>query len=173
MRLPGMCWAVVLGLLGLPGSARAASAAKEACALLTRPDAEAALGEPVAEAQGQIVSKGGGNSAAVSTCQFRAAAAGSTKSVSLMARYSKTSSDRTMASVRKTLRKARVSVREIPGVGDRALWGFMKPGRTTSGQLNVVRNGTAYLMVTINGAGSERAALDKAKTVALQALARI
>ncbi|MFN7997808.1 MAG: hypothetical protein U0Q18_29585 [Bryobacteraceae bacterium] len=145
---------------------------KEACVLLAKTDAEAALGEAVGDPRGQIVSKGGAKTPAVSTCQFDSAAKGSLKSVSLMVRYSRQTGSRAVAETRKTLSKGTLGVKDLPGLGDHALWAFMKSGKTTSGQLNVFKGG-AQLAIGINGMAGEGPALEKARSLAQKILPRI
>jgi hypothetical protein len=144
---------------------------KDACTLLTAVDAEAALGEAVAAGQPQVISAGGGGLAAVSNCRYRPAHAAIGKSVALMARYSPVPNPAASDSVRASL-KSMGDPKDVPGVGDSALWVFHKTGRMTSGQLNIFK-GATYLIVTLDGAADEAAALDRAKALALKLIGRL
>lgn len=158
----------LFALLALPFSV----GARDACSLLTARDAEAALGEPLAPPQSQIVSPGGGAMAAVSTCRFRPAKPAIGKSISLMARISSTPNPAAADSVRASL-KSMGDPKDVPGIGDKAIWLFHKTGRLTSGQLNVFSKGTIYLIFTVDGLPDESAALEKASSLARTVLSRL
>jgi hypothetical protein len=163
---------LVVGLLLLPATAAAASY-PEACSLITKSDAEAALGEPAAEPQNKLISLGSTTAPTISMCHFGPAGAAIGKSVVLTARYLPVADQFAADSVRETLKKTMGEPKDIAGVGDKALWVFQKKGGTPLGQLHVFSKGTIYLVVTISGNPDESAALDKAKRLALKALARI
>jgi hypothetical protein len=149
---------------------------KNACALLTKAEVEAALDEAVTDPQERVVSVGDGNLAAVSTCSFRSAhpaSATTAKSVSLMARYSPAPNKNAATEVRATLAQSGQTVKDVAGVGDAAIWTFRPVGRNATGQLNVFQKGTVYLIVTVSGITVESAALDRAKTLGLAALRKL
>jgi hypothetical protein len=121
------------------------------------------------------MSNGDATPAAVSTCRFRAAhpASGTpAKSVSLMARYASSPNKNAANEVRGTLSQMG-TVKDVPGIGDTALWVFRATGPVVSGQLNVFQQGSVYLIVTVGGIPDETAALNKAKTLAQAALRRL
>lgn len=135
----------------------------DACALITQEEAAAALGEQVGLPKQQVLSEATENTAEVSRCSFEAVASAA-KTVSILARRSSFKDSRP-SSVRETLAGSGIEVQDVPGVGDTAFWG--------SNQLHVFKGDDLYLIISIFGIKGEAEALERTKSLAQKALARV
>jgi hypothetical protein len=141
--------------------ATASAAAPAACALVTAATGEAALGEAVNEPVEQIINPGSAGMAAVSQCTIQASATPG-KTLSVFFRVSPVADNRP-ESVRSTLTESGVTVEDVAGVGDAALW--------AASELHVFFGDNRYLIVGVRGL-DDAAAREQAKAVASEAIGR-
>ena len=147
------------------------AAAKNACALLSGADVQAVIGEAVGKAQNRTVSQGAGNVAEVSICSYLTAGQAS-KTISLLARYSPAPNEDAGLIAKKLQKTGYKDVREIAGVGDRAIWAMTLVSHRIAGQLTVLRGAKILFVVTVLGFPDEAGSLEKAKALALRVLAK-
>jgi hypothetical protein len=133
-------------------------AATGACALATRAQVQAALGEPVGEPQLVLNGPGTAETASVSQCRYRSTA--STRSVSIMYRVSpvQDNSEDAIQSVRESVTIDSIVPEDVSGVGDAAFW--------AANQMHVFARGNRYAIVTVDGVGDEAAARLAATSIA-------
>ena len=136
----------------------------DACAMLSKTDVEAILGERVDDPQPGNNTPGTKDTAAVSECKYETAGK-PPKRVSLLARVSPVADNTPEAinQVRETLKKTGIAPLDIKDLGDVAFWG--------RNQLNVFIGGNRYLIISVSGFDNDSAALKKAKALAQKALA--
>jgi hypothetical protein len=141
--------------------------AKNACSLLTAADVQAVIGEPVHPAPPTMMPPYGPKVEA-SMCRFKSA---SGKTVSLMARYGQPN-DPPAALVAK-LKSQKVSeAREIPGVGDGAVWSGTQVLGKADYQLQINKGKYTFLLFSFFGKFTEANALENAKALAARVLPR-
>jgi hypothetical protein len=145
-----------------------ASAAKDACTLVTSAEAEAALGEPVGPPRSETRPTPGGEG---SVCKFRSTARG--KSLSVNVHYSSTDLSGRAAGIKDNLKAAGYSnVHDVAGVGDSAVWGTNSVLGKPVGELTVLKGKAVMLVIIINGLPDSDSALDRAKALAAKVLPR-
>jgi len=141
--------------------------AKNACSLLTADDVQAVIGELVHSVPPTMMPPYGPKVEA-SMCRFKSA---SGKTVSLMARYGQPN-DPPAALVAK-LKSQKVSdVREIPGIGDGAVWSGAQALGRANFQLQVNKGKYTFLLFSFFGKFTEASALENAKALAARVLPR-
>jgi hypothetical protein len=156
-------------LTGCGGSATGASGKSgsiDACQLITKADAEAALGETVKAPENPITGEG---IAVVTSCKYTVAAAPSVNNVSLIVRRLDTAaaSRKDFEQLKQdTVTKLNVTPEDVAGIGDGAIWigGIYN-------QLSVL-HGKVQLLISVMG--PQGATPDAAaKTLAAKALSRL
>jgi hypothetical protein len=147
----------------------------DACALFTKPEAEAVLGEQVKDGKhGIMENDGSGGTAVVSQCIYRSSA-NFNKSADLVVRKSPASEkiSASIPSIRKNLKEMSSSEpQNISGVGDQAFWAPVGQGDYHSIQLNVFRGDSTYLIISVKGFPDQQS-VEKAKTIAQKLLSRL
>jgi len=163
------CLSLALGACGRKESEPTADSPKPqeavtvtACALVTRDEGAAALGEAANDPVEQVISPGSAAMAAMSMCTVQAAASPA-KTLSPSFRRSPVPDNRP-DSVRQTLTESRVTAVDVPGIGDAAFWG--------ASELHVFFAGNSYLSVGLRGLDDDVAALARASDVARRAMER-
>jgi hypothetical protein len=133
-------------------------AATGACALATREQVQAALGEPVGEPQIVLNEPGTAETASVTQCRYQSTA--STRSISIMYRISpvQDNSDDAIRSVRESVTIDSIVPEDVSGVGDAAFW--------AANQMHVFVRGNRYAIVTVDGVEDPAAARLAATSVA-------
>jgi hypothetical protein len=139
---------VGLVLAGCGGSATGASGQSgpiDACQLITKADAEAALGEAVKAPENPITGEG---LAAVTSCKYTVASAPSVNNVSLIVRRldSADAAKADFDQLKKDMEpKLNVTPNDVPGLGDAAFW--------SGGAVNqlAVLKGKVQLLIYVRG----------------------
>ena len=138
----------------------------DACALLSKAEAEKILGQTVTSADSGRVMEGTETTAAFSQCSYKTASA---QTVELFARRSPVADNTPEAiqKVRDTLKEiTQKEPLEVAGVGDAAFW-------TASRQLHVFAQGNLYFYVSMMSFKAEADARAKAVELARQALSNL
>ena len=158
--------AALLALLFLTCAANAR--AKTACELLTKSAVEATLGVPVLS----INAKGNGGCAA----DLAGSGIGSEQHVLLaflpgMSGLRLPSRESWRDMNYGVARSKNMSAREVPGLGEAAVWMFGNTETGPTGQLNVFKQNVLAFSLTISGVPNEEDALKKASSLVASALA--
>lgn len=142
----------------------------DACALLTRAEVQAAIGEPVANPSSAINTAGDASMAAVADCSFDSAKDGSSKSIAILVRKSSRPeyTPSAIAGYRKELVANGVKLEDVSGLGIAAFW-----SREPMMQLTVFRDGTVFFNLTVFGFADASAARAKAVDLARKVLKRL
>ncbi len=160
------CIAAGLSLL-IPAKA---SAAKDACSLMTSADAQAVLGEEVGPPQQDDRASSGVEGSA---CKFRSSQSRGlrAKTLTLTVRYSATDLSGSAAGMKESLVSGGFkNVREIPGVGNAALWATNTVMGKAMAELTVRKGKNVMLTIVIMGVADEATALEHAKELAAKVL---
>jgi hypothetical protein len=136
------------------------SGPEHACALLPAAEVTAVIGEPVRDSLALSMPDASG---AVTLSQCNYATASNAAAASLMLRRSPAGEISTQAlrSARETIEQAGVSVEDVPGLGEGAIWG--------GNQLHVITSKGWSIVVSPPASGG----LAQARTIAERALARL
>lgn len=132
----------------------------DACALLSKEEAEQVLGESIGPPTNQVVSEGGSDRAAISQCRYQGASSPG-KTLAVFVRRSPVA-DNSPESVRDTLTQSGLTPEDLSGIGDQALW--------AADQLHVFAKDNLYLIVSVNGLTDAR---QQATSIAQRVLKRV
>jgi hypothetical protein len=145
--------------------------AKDACSLVTAGDVRAVIGEEVHQVPAGIIPPSGPG-LEYSSCRFKTAS--KTRTVSLLARYSKGRPNDSITELVAKMRSQKLpGVREISGVGDGAVWDGGPLSKTSgSYQLTFMKGKFVFLLITLTGSFTEAGALEQAKALAAKILPR-
>lgn len=140
-------------------------AATGACALATRENVQAALGEPVGEPELVLNEPGTAETASVSQCRYKSTT--SARSISITYRVSPVQ-DNTGDAIRRVRESVTIDSivpEDVSGVGDAAFW--------AASQMHVFARGNRYAIVTVDGVRDEAAARLAATAIAQDVAARM
>ena len=171
MKLPSIVAAVAVSLLSSAQLHAAAAPVKQVdvAAVVTKADAEAALGEPVKEPQPR---NGDGADGYYSRCNYYSEKPGK----SLVLRVHQSAAGKLDAKKQfEMLSGGSGKIESINGLGDRA--GYVKGNGTPTADDKVmmvyVAKGNALITIGIGGLDDDMAALNKAKEIAKKILAQL
>ena len=168
-----ICLAVVAGAAWLfvaPNASAAAAAGKQIdlAAVITKADAEAALGQPVKEPQPR---NGDGSDGYYSRCNYYSETGGK----SLVLRVYQAADKIEAKKQFEMLSASTGKIQSVSGLGDRAGYtrGTAESGAAAGQMMLYVAKGNAFITVGLGGMTDEAAALEKAKELARKILASL